>query len=111
MRQHISIQLMLAPTQSMTFPVTPGITEYLVYRYVQQTSKGLRREFVVNVLPGSNIRTVLHHAGPGRYRIEARDRRRQVCKVYVYNVYPDGHIARSGPLKKKPKIPAPRFVG
>ncbi len=94
----------------LRFPVIAGVSEYLVYRYRTVSTKGLLRELVTNVLPGSNMCTVLWNAGSGRYRIEARDHRRQVRKVYVYDVYPNGRIARSRPLKKPPKVPPAQYV-
>lgn len=92
------------------FPVVAGVSEYLVYRYRTATKKGLQRDLVTNVLPGSNLTTVLWSAGIGRYRVEARDRRRQVRKVYVFEVQHDGRIVRARPLKRPPKVPPPQYV-
>ncbi len=98
------------PYAPLRFPVVAGVSEYLVYRYRLATTKGLQRDLVINVLPGSNMTTVLWNAGIGRYRVEARDRRRQVRKVYVFEVRPDGRIVRARPLKRPPKVPPPQFV-
>lgn len=97
-------------TPSLQLPFDRRVAEYIVSRYAQATAKGMSREHVINVLPGSNLHTVLWQAGPGRYRLEARDGRRQVVKVYVYDVFPDGRIARARPLKRPPKLPPPQFV-
>jgi hypothetical protein len=99
-----------SPPSPLRLPIDRGVTEYIVSRYVQATAKGMSRQHVINVLPGSNLQTVLWRAGAGRYRVEARDRRRQVVKVYVYDVFPDGHIARARPMKRPPKLPPPQFV-
>lgn len=99
-----------SPYAPPRFPVVAGVAEYLVYRYRTATTKGLQRELVTNVLPGSNMTTVLWNAGIGRYRVEARDQRRQVRKVYVFEVHADGRIIRARPLKRPPKVPPPQYV-
>lgn len=98
------------PYAPLRFPVASGVSEYLVYRYRAATQKGLQRDLVTNVLPGSNLSTVLLTAGIGRYRVEARDHRRQVRKVYVFEVHTDGRIVRARPLKRPPKVPPPQYV-
>lgn len=109
---HRSILPVNAPTPvtPLRFPVVLGVSEYLVYRYRTATKKGLQRDLVTNVLPGSNLSRVLWNAGIGRYRIEARDRRRQVRKVFVFEVHADGRIVRARPLKRPLKVPPPQYV-
>lgn len=82
-----------------------------MYRYREITAKGLKRDFVINVVPASNMRKVLWSAGVGRYRVEARDRRRQVRRVYLYEVRPDGQVVRAKPLQRRRKLPPPQYIG
>lgn len=88
----------------------PDVTELLVFRYREVTAKGLKRDFVINVVPQSNIERVLWTSGIGRYRVEARDRARQVRRVVLFEVLPDGRVMRANPMQKQRKLPAPQFV-
>lgn len=98
------------PQQRPRPPRTTDVVEYLVYRYREVTKTGLKRDFVINVVPGSDMNKVLWNAGVGRYRVEARDRKRQVRKVALFEVLTDGRVVRARPFPKKRKLPPPQYV-
>ena len=84
--------------------------EVFVYRYVQIDKKGLKRDLIGNYTAESDLNTVLHGVGPGRYRLEWRDAKRLVLKVGVYEVDHTGRFWRSKPLRKKRKVGRPQHV-
>ncbi len=72
----------------------------------------MRRTVVFNASVDSDLHAILLSLGPGRYRVELRDSKRQVVHVRAYEVRGDGSVTRALPLRrKKPrKVPPPRFV-
>lgn len=98
------------PSRPLDVPPA-DVVELLVYRYREVTRRGLTREFVINVVPQSNLLRVLWNAGVGHYRVEGRDNRRQVRRAQIFEVFPDGRVVRAVPFPKKRKLPPPQYVG
>lgn len=88
----------------------PSAVEFLVYRYGEITRRGLKRQLLGNYTAQSDLRTALQSHGVGRYRVEYRDRRRQVVEVLVFTVLRDLSVKRARPLKKPRKLPPPMHL-
>ncbi len=86
--------------------------EVLFWRYTEKTAKGMRRKCVYSATVDSDLNAVLWSLGSDRYRLEWRDRKRQVVVVRTYVVMPDQRIYEAKPLRKsKPReLPPARYV-
>lgn len=97
------------PPMSRSVDRCPGRpVEILVYKLIQGTRCRTR---VAHLTVDSNLRTVLVANGPGRYRVEWRDRRRWITQVHGIWVWQDGRVQRVQGRKPRPrKLGAPKKV-
>lgn len=78
----------------------------------ERTASGWKREAVFVATADSDLVATLRGHPPGRYRIEWRDRRRQVARVETWVVDAVGTVGRVRALKRarSRKLPLPRYV-